>query len=291
MPWRVFLCPCTVDGNVPTYALTSSLQLCALLFFYLAILMTTAGNLYADLSGYYDGFCHEVDYVAQAAFAERAFDCFAESDGRACMDLACGTGQLLAQLGVRGFALSGLDNSAEMLAATALRCPGVELALCDLAGFEFEGRFDLMTCFLYSMHYSHPVTAIAETLRRAFLALKPGGVIVFDLVDRQGITNRHDISTRLHQDGADFTFQSGWRYSGSGEDLELRVMITREDAAGIQRWTDCHTMTATTIAEVQALMAACGFAVTVLERDFTMLREWDGQSFNVLMVGCKPVAR
>lgn len=250
--------------------------------------MTDTGNLYADLAGYYDGFCHEVDYAAQAAFAERAFDCFGDSGGRAAMDLACGTGQLLAHLGERGFRLSGLDNSAEMLAATAARCPGADLVLCDLAGFDFDSRFDLITCFLYSVHYSHPVAAIAETLRRAFRALRPGGIIVFDLVDRQGITNRHDITTRLQQEDAAFTFQSGWRYSGTGEDLVLQVKISREDASGIRHWTDRHTMTATTIAEVQALMAACGFAVTVLERDFTTLREWDGRSFNVVMVGRKP---
>lgn len=252
--------------------------------------MDAAGNLYADLSAYYDGFCHEVDYAEQARFASRAFDCFGESGGREIMDLACGTGQLLAHLGAMGFALSGLDNSPAMLAATGQRCPTAELVLCDLAGFEFDSRFDLMTCFLYSMHYSHPVSAIGESLRRAFRALKPGGVIVFDLVDREGITNRHDITTRLSQHDANFTFRSGWRYSGSGEDLELRVMIAREDATGTQRWMDRHTMTATTIAEVQALMAACGFAVTVLERDFSMLREWGGQSFNVVMVGQKPRA-
>jgi SAM-dependent methyltransferase len=250
--------------------------------------MTTPGHLYADLSTYYDGFCHEVDYAAQAAFAERAFDCFAASGGRACMDLACGTGQLLAQLGMRGFALSGLDNSAAMLAATARRCPEAERVLCDLAGFAFEGRFDLMTCFLYSMHYSHPVTAMAETLRRAFRALRPGGVVLFDLVDRQGLSRQRDVITRLQQDGADFTFQSGWHYSGHGDSMELRVTITRVSAAGRQHWTDQHSMTATTIAEVHALMTACGFAVTVLERDFTTLREWQGHSFNVVMVGQRP---
>jgi hypothetical protein len=35
-------------------------------------------------------------------------------------------------------------------------------------------------------------------------------------------------------------------------------------------------------------MTACGFAVTVLERDFTTLREWQGHSFNVVMVGQRP---
>lgn len=252
--------------------------------------MDTPGNLYADLAGYYDGFCHEVDYAAQAAFAERAFECFGAASGRACLDLACGTGQLLARLGERGFALTGLDNSAEMLAATARRCPGAELVLCDLAGFTQVSRFDLVTCFLYSLHYSHPVAALAETLRRVYRALTPGGVVMFDLVDCRGITNRHDIITRLQQAGADFTFRSGWRYSGSGEALELQVKISRQGAAGRRDWTDRHTMTATTIADVQALMEAEGFGVTILERDFATLRAWEGQSFNVVMVGQKPLS-
>ncbi len=49
-------------------------------------------------------------------------------------------------------------------------------------------------------------------------------------------------------------------------------------------------MTATTIADVQALMEAEGFGVTVLERDFATLRAWEGQSFNVVMVGQKPLS-
>lgn len=37
-------------------------------------------------------------------------------------------------------------------------------------------------------------------------------------------------------------------------------------------------------------MATSGFAVTLLEQDFTTLRESDGQRFNVVMVGQKPGA-
>lgn len=252
--------------------------------------MEHSGSLYTDLSAYYDGFCHEVDYGAQAEFAERAFACFGHSEGRACMDLACGTGQLLAQMGARGFTLSGLDNSAEMLAATAVRCPDAELVLCDLAIFSFTSRFDVITCFLYSLHYSHPVAAIRETLIRAYQALKPGGVIMFDLVDCQGITPHNDVITRLEQDGAHFTFQSGWRYSGEGEELALHVSICRDDVNDMQRWTDRHVMTATTITDVHKLMEVAGFEVTILERDFTALRQWDEQSFNVVMVGQKGLA-
>ena len=247
----------------------------------------TTGNLYADLSQYYDGFCHDVNYAEQCDFTKRAFDCFAESNGHDYLDLACGTGQHLSLMHKKGFSVTGLDNSQHMLDSTALRCPSAALMLCDLASFDVDARFDLISCFLYSIHYSHPISALSETIKRAFSALKSGGVLIFDMVDKNGIAER-DVVTQLEQDKAKFTFRSGWRYSGRSESMELQVAIRREDTSGVQDWQDHHPMTAITITQMQALMSATGFNVTILERDYTMLKEWDGNSYNVIMVGQKP---
>lgn len=247
----------------------------------------TPGNLYADLSSHYDGFCHDVDYAGQADFLQRAFDCLAESGGREYLDLACGTGQLLEAMQRRGFGVAGLDNSPQMLDATARRCPEAALILSDLAAFEIDSRLDLISCLLYSLHYSHPVAALAETLRRAYRALKPGGLFIFDTVDKHGIQNR-DAVTRLTQDGADFTFRSGWRYDGESETLALQVAIRREDANGVRDWEDHHAMTAISLSGLSALMRETGFTLTLLERDFGRMREWDGRSYNLLVVGRKP---
>ena len=249
----------------------------------------TTGNLYADLSQYYDGFCHDVNYAEQCDFTKRAFDCFAESNSHDYLDLACGTGQHLNLMHNKGFSVTGLDNSQQMLDATAVRCPSAALMLCDLASFDVTARFDLISCFLYSIHYSHPIAALTETLRRAFSALKSGGVFIFDMVDKQGIAER-DVVTQLAQDQAEFTFRSGWRYSGSGESMELQVSIQREDAVSVQNWQDYHPMTAITIEHMHALMIAAGFKVTILERDYSLLKEWDNTSYNVIMVGQKPCA-
>ncbi len=247
----------------------------------------TTGDLYADLSRYYDGFCSGVDYAGQADFLRRAHGCFGESGGRDYLDLGCGTGVLLAHMQQREFTVSGLDYSRDMLDAAARRCPQAELLHGDMAALDAVDRYDLISSLLYSLHYSHPVAAMAETLRRAFRALKPGGVLIFDMVDKHGIFTRDAVS-QLQQDDALFTFRSGWRYDGQGEDLELRVAIRREDADGVQEWQDRHGMTAISLAELSGLMEDAGFQVTRLERDFGGLRAWDGHSFNLLMVGQKP---
>ncbi len=247
------------------------------------------GNLYADLSGYYDQFCAEVDYAEQCAFAERAFECFALSGGREYLDLACGTGQHLLHMLNRGFAGTGLDNSAAMLELAQARCPAAHFLLCDLAAFEQVARFDLITCFLYSIHYSHPTAALQQTLFRAWQALKPGGLLLFNTVDAGGINNQRSTMTTVIDGDVQLSFESGWRYRGEGETLDLLLGITRESAAeGLKRWTDHHTMTAITLPQLQAMLTDIGFEVTLLEHDYQRLLPWNGKSFNALVAARRP---
>ncbi|GAA3946589.1 class I SAM-dependent methyltransferase [Allohahella marinimesophila] len=250
-------------------------------------------GLYADLSRYYDCFCADVDYAQQCAFTDRLFRAFGESRGQDLLDLACGTGQHLSHMAAKGFAVSGLDNSPAMLEAAGRRCPSATLILQDLANFDFTRRFDLITCFLYSMHYSHPSASLQRTLRLAFEALRPGGVLVFDLADKAGVAQRDAVS-RAEQDGVRFEFRSGWRYRGEGEDLDLLVSINRmaDPARGIEaaQWNDRHTMTAIAITTVEACMKQIGFEVRILERDFSLMQAWTGRSYNVLFAGVRPLA-
>lgn len=246
------------------------------------------GNLYADLSHYYDQFCAQVDYAGQCAFAARVFDGFARSGGRNYLDLACGTGQHLQEMERLGFTPNGLDNSAAMLAQAKLRCPQARFMLCDLAAFDQLAEFDLISCFLYSMHYSHPLGNFTETLRRAYLALKPGGVLLFNTVDANGTRQQHDVVTRVTEENAQLTFTSGWYYRGHGEVLDLRLAIHRESAQGTQAWHDRHTMTAITVRALEKLLLTTGFEVTLLEHDYERLAPWDGNSSNVIIVACRP---
>ncbi|MGB4248480.1 MAG: class I SAM-dependent methyltransferase [Pseudohongiellaceae bacterium] len=245
------------------------------------------GNLYADLSEYYDQFCAEVDYARQCEFAERAFACFASSGGREYLDLACGTGQHLADMQRRGFVASGLDNSAHMLAQAQLRCPDAQLLLCDIAAFEQVAQFDLITCFLYSIHYSHPTAALAQTLRRAWLALKPGGLFLFNAVDVAGIRNDKRVTTQLQHGNASLRFESGWEYRGEGDVLDLFLHITKQSAANTRCWSDHHTMTAVTFPQLRLMLEEVGFQVTLLEHDYDMLQPLGGKAFNAIVVATK----
>ncbi len=249
------------------------------------------GNIYADLSSYYDQFCAEVNYAEQCAFAERVFMLFAPDDKRDYLDLACGTGQHLQYMEARGFVPHGLDNSASMLVRAAERCPGAQLQLRDMAELDQVALYDLITCFLYSVHYSHPTAALTETLRRTWNALKPGGIFIFNAVDARGIRNDSGVTTRLNDGDSQFTFNSSWHYRGTGDVLDLALAITRETKGERQEWCDHHTMTAVTLPQLMAMLGDIGFEITLLEHDYAVMTEWNGTSFNGIFVARKPLRK
>lgn len=249
--------------------------------------MATTGNIYTDLSQYYDQFCAALDYQEQSAFARRVFTVFAESDGHEHLDLACGSGQHLQEMQAGGFTCSGLDNSNTMLAMAQVRCPTAQLLLCDLAAFDYQSTFDFITCFQYSMHYSYPLATFSKSLACCYAALKPGGVLMFNAVDAQGIKNDAGITTCVNLDSDKLRLQSGWYYRGEGEALDLNLEITHTSATGTQHWRDHHTMTALTFAQLESLLLAQGFSVNILEHDYSALQCWGGNSANAIFVACR----
>jgi SAM-dependent methyltransferase len=250
---------------------------------------TRSGNIYTDLAAYYDLFCAEVDYAGQCAFARRVHETFTLSGGMAYLDLACGSGQHMRIMQDLGFEPHGLDNSRDMLALAARRCPAAQLHLCDLAAFTEKDSYDLITCFLYSIHYSHPLAALQQTLQRSYAALRPGGVLLFNAVDARGIQNDAGITTHLDHDDARLRFRSAWHYRGEGDVLDLRLEISRSAGGHTEQWQDGHVMTALTFGQLQSMLAETGFVVQMLEHDYSVMQAWDGSSYNALVVACKPL--
>jgi Methylase involved in ubiquinone/menaquinone biosynthesis len=249
--------------------------------------MIRQGELYADLSHYYDRFCAHIDYEAQSDFARRAYALFCGAPSRDYLDLACGSGQHLRHMLEHGFTGTGLDNSAAMLDLAKARCPTAQFELSDMAALTHVEAFDLVTCFLYSLHYSHPVSSLQQTLRGVWRALKPGGVFLCNAVDAAGVRNDAGITTELSDGDAQLRFQSAWYYRGEGEVLDLNLRITRSSPGGTQEWRDQHRMTALSIPTLKAWLEDCGFSVELLEHDYEALLPWDGQSHNVLVVALK----
>lgn len=241
--------------------------------------------LYTDLSGYYDLMCADIDYPAQSNGVRRLNQLFGNS-GLDHLDLACGTGPHVRHFIDAGFSSAGLDINQPMLDIAQLRCPEAHFSLQDMCGFQVDAPLDLITCFLYSIHYSGAVGRLQQCIARVHGALRENGVFCFNAVDKGQINNQSYARHTVEHDGSHFAFSSGWHYGGHGEQQSLRLSIEKTTQGVTQSWQDEHPMVAVSFAELQALLEPY-FAVHVFEHDYARIAPWDGQSGNAIFVCVK----
>lgn len=101
--------------------------------------------------------------------------------GATILDLCCGDGRWCAAMVARGFRLTGLDGSREMLRFAAENAPGVEWLLADARAFHSEPRFDLAVSIFESLNHVMTIDDLFAVFVNVFRALRPGGRFVFDL--------------------------------------------------------------------------------------------------------------
>jgi len=244
------------------------------------------GNaLYTDLSGYYDLMCADIDYRAQSHCVHRLQRLFGNAGNRH-LDLACGTGPHVRHFIDAGYESSGLDINQPMLNRAAIRCPEARFTLQDMCELTVAEPVDLITCFLYSIHYSGGIERLKACIASVHSALITGGLFCFNAVDKHSIDNRSFVShSAQHAEGL-FSFSSGWHYSGTGERQSLKLRIEKTIAGESQLWHDEHAMVAVSFDELIELLQPY-FEIHVLEHDYEKIAPWDQISGNAIFACVK----
>ncbi len=245
----------------------------------------SSNALYTDLSGYYDLMCADIDYQAQSHYVSRLHQLFGNA-GKRHLDLACGTGPHIRHLIDMGYQSSGLDLNQPMLELAKLRCPEADFILHNMCDFKVEQPLDLITCFLYSIHYSDGIENLKKCIEAAHAALNEGGMFCFNSVNRNKIDNRSFVRHSAKHLDSDFIFSSGWKYCGEGEQQFLTLSIEKHTETEKQLWNDEHPMVAVNYDELSALLEPY-FEVHIFEHDYEKILPWDGQSGNAFFACVK----
>jgi SAM-dependent methyltransferase len=240
--------------------------------------------MYSVLARYYDlenaDFTEDLDYWLDLA----------EEHGDPILELGCGTGRVLLNLARRGHAVTGLDNSPEMLARLQAKlgaASGQHLAAAphivqaSLEDFDLAQRFRLaLMPFNTFMHLLTTEAQIAA-LERIRRHLAPGGVLALDMpnpgeayaAQEQGLTLE-----RTFLDG-DRTVQ---QFSSVALDRAAQLAhitwnydATTSDGA-LQRSIVPLTLRYTFPAEMSLLLARAGLTLSHLYGDYDRSPYVDG---------------
>lgn len=241
--------------------------------------------LYTDLSCYYDLMCADINYKAQSDYVHRLHQLFGNK-GKNHLDLACGTGPHVRHFIDNGYQSSGLDINQPMLDIAGLRCPEADFVLQDMCEFKIDKPVDLITCFLYSIHYSGGIEKLKSCITSAHAALSEGGLFCFNTVEKSKIDNSSMVSHSVVYDDNHFVFSSGWNYCGSGDRQSLKLSIEKNTLQESQLWRDEHSMVAISFSELQKLLSPY-FEVYPFEHDYEKIIPLSENSGNAIFACVK----
>lgn len=164
-----------------------------------------------------------------AAVVASVFEEHGVESGARVLDAGCGSGRYAAELARAGFAVTGVDRSAELLAVARERAPEVEFEEGDLRVWTPRAPFDAALCrgVLNDCIGDEDRQAAVDGLGRA---LRPGGVLLVDVRDWDGSVERyrrasmHEVSAATPE--GTFTFTSA-----TALDPEQRVLRVGERIA------------------------------------------------------------
>jgi SAM-dependent methyltransferase len=102
--------------------------------------------------------------------------------GRRVLDVACGTGKSFVPLLERGYVVTACDLSPSMVAVARARLPDpARVFVADMRALPQIGGFDLVTCLDDAVNYLLGPADLEAALASMGSALRPGGLLVFDV--------------------------------------------------------------------------------------------------------------
>jgi len=141
-------------------------------------------SVFRDYAKYYDIIYADKEYEKECDFLEDIFSRFSKSRPKSILDIGCGTGGHAIPLGTRGYRVTGIDASDEMISrakdkATKLGV-NVNFQVSDIKEIWLEQKFDACIGMFSVMDYLVSYADIKNALDNIRVHLNQGSVFIFD---------------------------------------------------------------------------------------------------------------
>lgn len=183
------------------------------------------------------------------------------------LDLACGSGDLLTLLN-KNYDVIGADLSEDMLVVSREKLPGsIPLLQLDMRDFELENRVDAITCFADSLCYLKDKEELQSAFQHIYVALKPGGVFLFDV---------HSIQQMAFFDTYQFQYVDNttvftWESEQGADETSVRHYLTgcvELDNGLYERFDEVHEERTYPVAVYLDLLKRVGFSTVEVSSNF-----------------------
>ncbi len=135
--------------------------------------------MFSKSAAFYDAMYSFKHYDKEAARIHALIQKHKRAPGNTLLDVGCGTGGHLVFLRAH-YQVEGVDLDAELLALARERYPSVPFHHSDMADFQLDRQFDVVTSLFSTIGYARTLERLHATVRNLVRHLRPGGVLLIE---------------------------------------------------------------------------------------------------------------
>ena len=214
---------------------------------------------YTGLAGVYDSFAYDFDYDE---WTERYLQLLTEQNPqiKELCDCGCGTGSIAIRLKKRGFNVTGIDLSEEMLAEAQrkARRSGVKIPFIrqDMREIQLPHRVDGIFAACDGVNYLLTEADVRRFFEAAHAGLKPGGAFAFDISSIEKLSDSGFYGEELEEQA--YMWQNSYDEEKRLLTMKLCLFVMEPDGRYIKR-SETHVQKAHKKHEITALLKDAGF--------------------------------
>ena len=218
-------------------------------------------NSYTDFAYIYDRLMkNDVDYEKWADYIENIFARYDKNPSLVC-DLACGTGNITVPLARRGYDMTGIDVSEDMLNIAREKAADCDILFLNqnIASLDLYGTMDAFTCMIDGVNYIISPKALLDMLTKIKTCfLEKDGLFIFDISTRHKLKNVIGSNTFIHSDSNVFyAWQNRYIEKKNLSDMMLTFFV--KSGKDYRRFEERHLQRAYTEAEIRKIAKRAGF--------------------------------
>jgi SAM-dependent methyltransferase len=231
-------------------------------------------KIYTGFAAGYDLVMRDVDYDR---WAEHVLDLMQDFGikGKRILNLACGTGCTELAWSKRGYEVTGLDQSSEMIERAREKAPARlkdRFLVADMRTFELGRTFDLIFCLYDSLNYLTSPQDVQACFRKVASHLNPGGGFIFDIATEANILENF-TNTTYAENFEDFAYIWDNEYN-------IRTKICRSDFHFFYREPDSRAFTRRSEVHYQRIYASRELVKWLKEAGLVYVASFDGFTKN-----------
>lgn len=239
---------------------------------------------YGEMAFVYDLLMQDVPYEEWVSFTED------HSSGKNILDMGCGTGEITIRLAEKGYQMTGVDFSEDMLSIANDKTPphvSIHWLQQDIRNLAGLTDFDTVISYFDVLNYITSLDDLKGVFKQTFDVLKPGGTFIFDV---------HSL-VHLQDNMAGETFAEVYDettyiwFCEPGEQTEtfvhdLTFFVQKPDGS-YNRFDEYHTQRGYRIDLLKKELNSAGFVITAVYADLKREPVHNDEEGNRLFFICK----